>query len=364
MPKGSRASTSCLLPRSCRAMAYMPRSVSAKPRPSRRNRCSGGSQSLPVAQCELVALAQLPVVVDLAVGDQGGGAGEQRLVAGDEVDDREPRMRQRDVAGQVMAMPIRAAMRQRPGQRVEHGWRRGFARSGRARPARPHISGYSRADTHAGEECAPAGEHRRRRMLARRIRRGRRRRGARPGPGSASRPAMAAASASGSSGGTSRPVSPARISSVGPWAAAATTGRAADQASRMMFPKGSWREEQTKTSQAASSAPVSWRQPRKSTRSATPRLAGQGLQRRALRPLPADRQMGAGQQRPGPAAGCRSPCSRCSRPSASRRGAGGRAGRRGRRRRGRRRNSARNALRPAGQPWATIQAPEVARYCR
>ena len=56
--------------------------------------------------------AQFAVVVDLAVADQRGGTGEQRLIAGHQINDRQPVVHQRDAAHHRVAGAIRAAMTQ------------------------------------------------------------------------------------------------------------------------------------------------------------------------------------------------------------------------------------------------------------
>jgi len=63
--------------------------------------------------------AQLAVVVDLAVADEGGGTREQRLVAGHEVDDRQPVVHQRHAPDDGVAGAIRAAMGDAAFQRAE-----------------------------------------------------------------------------------------------------------------------------------------------------------------------------------------------------------------------------------------------------
>ncbi len=71
--------------------------------------------------------AQFAVIVDLAVADQRGGTGEQRLVAGHQIDDRQPVMHQRDPAHHRVAGAIRAAVTQAVDQfrqRSRFGWRR------------------------------------------------------------------------------------------------------------------------------------------------------------------------------------------------------------------------------------------------
>ncbi len=50
IPNGSRVSVTLRCTRSWMAIANMPRSPAAYPVPSRSHRCSGGSQSLPVAK--------------------------------------------------------------------------------------------------------------------------------------------------------------------------------------------------------------------------------------------------------------------------------------------------------------------------
>ena len=63
---------------------------------------------------------QLAVVVDLAIGDQRDGTREKRLVAGDQVDDREPGMRERDIAVDMLPPAIRSAMGERAVHRGQH----------------------------------------------------------------------------------------------------------------------------------------------------------------------------------------------------------------------------------------------------
>ena len=337
----------------------MPRRLSAKAMPSRRQRCSGGSQSLPVAQWQRVLLAQLAVVVDLAIGDQRGGAGEERLVAGGEVDDGEARVGQRDAARHVVPGAVRAAMRQRAGQRV-HAWRR-RARGPRGGPCRRgRTSGAASAARSAARRSAgsrasaPAPARRRARA---RTPRGRRRRGRRGAAASASSPAMAAASGSGASIGTSSPVSPSRTSSRGPCAAAATTGRAADHASSTTLPSGSWRDGQTKTSQAASSAPGVLPPAEEGDAVRHAQLPRQRFQRRALRPLAGEGEVRAAAAARGRAAARRSPCCGAAgrAPAAAARRAA-QAGRRARRRRSPRAKFGTVCARSAGQPCRTSQS--------
>ena len=57
--------------------------------------------------------AQLEVVVDLSIGDQRRAARlQQRLVPGLEIDDGEPRLHHRDIAGNMRAVAVRAAVPQ------------------------------------------------------------------------------------------------------------------------------------------------------------------------------------------------------------------------------------------------------------
>ena len=65
-------------------------------------------------------VAQLAVVVDLAVGDQRGRAGIQGLVPASHVDDGQAGMDQRGAAHRGVAAAIGAAVRQGTGERGEH----------------------------------------------------------------------------------------------------------------------------------------------------------------------------------------------------------------------------------------------------
>jgi hypothetical protein len=70
-------------------------------------------------------LAQLDVIVNLAIGDQRSTARLiERLVAGREVDDGEPGLHHPDIAGAISAIAIRAAVAQRPAHRPQRrrGW--------------------------------------------------------------------------------------------------------------------------------------------------------------------------------------------------------------------------------------------------
>ena len=147
---------------------------------------------------------QLEVVVDLAIGDERGAAGlVERLVAGREIDDREPRLHHADIARAVMAVAVGPAMAQRRLHRLQQrGRRRLAARASscrrcrtsaphrrqevaiRARPRAPRLNSASQAarpaSASARAERAVAGE----------------------------RASSRAASASASSIGTRSPVSP------------------------------------------------------------------------------------------------------------------------------------------------------------
>jgi hypothetical protein len=94
------------------ASAYMPRSGLAK--------VVGRERDL--RRCR----AQFAVVVDFAVADQRSRPGEQRLVAGDQIDDRQTVVHQRDPANHGVPRAIRAAMGQRAFQRRQRRrtWRR------------------------------------------------------------------------------------------------------------------------------------------------------------------------------------------------------------------------------------------------
>jgi hypothetical protein len=67
-----------------------------------------------------VIVPQFAVIINLAVRDQGGSAGEKRLIAGRKVNDRKPGMGECDIAGHMMPRPIRPAMRQRACERFQH----------------------------------------------------------------------------------------------------------------------------------------------------------------------------------------------------------------------------------------------------
>ena len=116
------------------------------------------------------------------------------------------------------------------------------------------------------------------------------------GRGSSSKDWMASARAAGSSVGTRQP-SAGVMSSNGPCAAAATTGRRADQASMMTLPRGSWREGQTKTSQAANKAAVSPIQPIRCARLPDALGAREVFQGAALLAFAGDHRVNAGQTR-------------------------------------------------------------------
>ena len=101
------------------------------PAPSRSQRCSGNSQSLSVAKSHARHLgAEFPVIVDLAVGDEGGRAREQRLIPACDVDDRQARVHERDPADDRVPRPVRSAMPERPGERPKL---RGVGRRGARR---------------------------------------------------------------------------------------------------------------------------------------------------------------------------------------------------------------------------------------
>jgi hypothetical protein len=165
----------------------------------------------------------------------------------------------------------------------------------------------------------------------------------------------AAASATGSSGGTSSPVEPGRISSTGPSTAAATTGTPAENASSTTLPSGSCRLGQASTVLAASRLAWSVRQPSRCSRPAT--FSRRASSNSASRSGPSPAMTAC---TPGQCGKARTRTSkallRCSRPSASTTGVPGGTGsgagvapaRSGTK-------FGRWCTRPAGQPWRSIQ---------
>ena len=87
--------------------------------------------------------AQFAVIIDLAVADQCGGAGEQRLIAGHQVDDRQPVVHQRDPADDGVTGAVGSAMVQVIDQPRQGSGSGGGAPEDRIRPAMPHIQGFS-----------------------------------------------------------------------------------------------------------------------------------------------------------------------------------------------------------------------------
>ncbi len=78
---------------------------------------------------------QLDVVVDLAIGDEGGAAGlVKRLVTGLQIDDGEPRLDDADIARAVMTIAVGAAMMQRRTHHLKESRRR-------RRPVQTHDAG-------------------------------------------------------------------------------------------------------------------------------------------------------------------------------------------------------------------------------
>ena len=67
-----------------------------------------------------VIAAQFAIIINLAIGDQGGSAGEKRLISGGKVNDRKPGMGQRHIAGHMVPSAIRPAMRKRACERFQH----------------------------------------------------------------------------------------------------------------------------------------------------------------------------------------------------------------------------------------------------
>ncbi len=72
--------------------------------------------------------AQLDVVVDLGIGDERGAARLiERLVAGLQIDDGEPRLDNPDIARAVVPVAVGTAMAQRRTHRLKHRHRRRIA---------------------------------------------------------------------------------------------------------------------------------------------------------------------------------------------------------------------------------------------
>ena len=121
MPNGSRDRVTVRRTRSWMAMPYMPRScfgvvrAVAQPQMQRRLAVAVGGEVHARQR-----LTQFAVIIDLAVGHQRGGAGEERLVAGDQVDDREAVVQQRDPAHHRVAAAVGAAVVQRADQLRQH----------------------------------------------------------------------------------------------------------------------------------------------------------------------------------------------------------------------------------------------------
>ncbi len=68
--------------------------------------------------------AQFAVIIDLAIRDQGGSAGEERLIACRKINDCKAGLGESDIARKMMPRAIRPAMRQRARQRFQHRGRR------------------------------------------------------------------------------------------------------------------------------------------------------------------------------------------------------------------------------------------------
>jgi hypothetical protein len=67
-----------------------------------------------------VIAAQFAVIINLAIRDQGGSAGEKRLISGGKINDRKPGVGKRHIAGNMMPSAIRPAMRKRACERFQH----------------------------------------------------------------------------------------------------------------------------------------------------------------------------------------------------------------------------------------------------
>ena len=309
MPNGSRVSVTVRVARSWMAIAYMPRSARRRSRaPSRSQRCSGGSQSLPVAKrVSGMPGAQLAVVVDLAVGDQRGRAGEERLVAAGEVDDREPRVHQRDAPDHGVAGAVRPAMRQRARQRREQRRGSGGRRvGGQRRGRRCRTSGL----LHVVQEVAPARQRPAPRRIPLRSARARRRRAGRRARGPRAPAPIASASAAASSERHQQAVLVrARSARAGPSARAATTGRPRrpgldHHVAQRLVPRRA--DEQVGRRPAMRRCRCASRAGAR--RSATPSRRASALQRGPLRPFAGDHRVHAGQAAAGRGSARRTPC--------------------------------------------------------
>ena len=110
-----------------------------RPHPTQRRREAGAVAAVEVQRrfairpgregCAGQRRAQIGIIVDLAIGDQGGPARlAQRLIAGLEIDDREPVMRHRNRVLAVAAHAVGAAMREGRAHRRDRALRHRFRR--------------------------------------------------------------------------------------------------------------------------------------------------------------------------------------------------------------------------------------------
>ena len=88
--------------------------------------------------------AQFAVIIDLAIRDQGGSAGEERLIACRKINDCKAGLGESDIARKMMPRAIRPAMRQRARERFQHCGGRGCSSAERkagyaAHGARPFL---------------------------------------------------------------------------------------------------------------------------------------------------------------------------------------------------------------------------------
>jgi hypothetical protein len=67
-----------------------------------------------------VIAAQFAIIINLAIGDQGGSAGEERLIACRKINDCKAGLGECDIAGYMMPHAIRPAMRQRARKSFQH----------------------------------------------------------------------------------------------------------------------------------------------------------------------------------------------------------------------------------------------------
>ena len=67
-----------------------------------------------------VIIPQFAIIINLAIRDQGGSTGEERLIAGRKINDRKAGLGECDITGHMMPHAIRPAMRQCARQGLQH----------------------------------------------------------------------------------------------------------------------------------------------------------------------------------------------------------------------------------------------------